>query len=653
MFRHLLLLIALLCLAVVAMAARPFSLRIHCGASTDYTDVAGKVWLADRDYQTGAWGAVRGGTVVRAEHAVAHTADAALYLSERYGAEAYRILVPNGRYIVTLAFCETYEGTTQPGQRVFSVAMGRTTVLANFDPFHAAGDQRFVPVVRSFNVRVQAGEIYIGFHPSVGTPEINAIQVAPSGVTAPDARWSDGDNSLNPREAFNLRIRCGASTDYTDAEGNRWQADREYIPGSWGAEFGGTDTRAPHEVKDTKDAALYLSERFGMFGYRLPVPRGRYQVTLHFCETFDGTTQPGQRVFSVALGATTVLQDLDPFHAAGDQRYVPVTRTFAVSAPHGEIYLSFREGQGVPEINGIEIVQVMRNAHGGQWIDATRPPAKPIASLPAGQPGTLRVYHVGNSLTFGVMGFGRAAEFLGSRGTKYEFGMHILWGSSLATILNSRNTSSVDPGKYGRFPQALADYPWDALTLQPYAAALEGGNGDIAAAEKFIELASAHHPAPQVFIYESWPTHDAAMSYAQKWERPYQPGMATPNLSCGAYCKLLVAALRKGQPKTAKPVLLIPVGSVLYELDKLMAAGKVPGYTGVADLYVPDGIHLNEVGYYVARCTYFAVLMTQDPRGLPPWISGGQISEDLARVIQQTVWKVVRSEGELTGVSDQ
>jgi hypothetical protein len=57
------------------------------------------------------------------------------------------------------------------------------------------------------------------------------------------------------------------------------------------------------------------------------------------------------------------------------------------------------------------------------------------------------------------------------------------------------------------------------------------------------------------------------------------------------------------------------VGDVLLELDARMKAGKLPGYTEIAQVYV-DGIHFNNVGSYVVGTTFYATLFRDDPRGL-------------------------------------
>ena len=99
------------------------------------------------------------------------------------------------------------------------------------------------------------------------------------------------------------------------------------------------------------------------------------------------------------------------------------------------------------------------------------------------------------------------------------------------------------------------------------------------------------------------------------------------------------------------PVKLIPVGHVMELLYSKMRAGLVPGYSSPYETYV-DGIHPDNVGCYIVACTFYATIFKTSPVGLPvgdyqagPHFHGPStlISEELAKVIQETVWEVVAS----------
>jgi len=155
------------------------ALRVNAGADKEYVDPAGVKWLADQQYAEGKnYGAVAGTVIQRGE---LKTPDGAklpdLYRTERYSMTAYRFDAPNGKYTVRLHFCETFDGITKAGERVFSVKIQGQPVLTDFDVFKEAG--AFAkPVVKEFKgVAVSDGKLLIEFAPKVQNPEINGIEV--------------------------------------------------------------------------------------------------------------------------------------------------------------------------------------------------------------------------------------------------------------------------------------------------------------------------------------------------------------------------------------------------------------------------------------------------------------------------------------------
>ena len=158
----------------------------------------------------GRWGHVGGLTVKRPDVEVASTKDKAIYLNERYGLTAYRIAAKNGAYVVRLHFAETFEGITEAGQRVYSVAIEGKPALEDFDPFQEAGGKAHAAVVKTFDVDVQDGELTLDFTEKTQKTMVNGIEVVtPCGCAA-------------------LRINCGAAEPYTDAAKHVWKPDQAF-----------------------------------------------------------------------------------------------------------------------------------------------------------------------------------------------------------------------------------------------------------------------------------------------------------------------------------------------------------------------------------------------------------------------------------------
>ena len=107
-------------------------------------------------------------------------------------------------------------------------------------------------------------------------------------------------------------------------------------------------------IANTKDPALYRNERYGMTSFSYPVPNGKYVVKLHFAETYNTITGPGERVFTFIVEGQE-FKDFDVWAAAGGAQRACV-ETVNVEVTDGKLNISFIPQQENPEINGIEIL---------------------------------------------------------------------------------------------------------------------------------------------------------------------------------------------------------------------------------------------------------------------------------------------------------
>ncbi len=155
-----------------------FNLRVNCGAYEPYTDKAGNKWLPDQDMEEGRkWGAEDGLISDRGDLSITGTDAPGIYQAERYSMDAYKFVVPNGKYTVRLHFAETYSGIYGEGERVFSVAINSKTVLTDLDPYKEGGGFE-KPVVKEFmGIGVTGEEIVVGFTANIENPEINGIEI--------------------------------------------------------------------------------------------------------------------------------------------------------------------------------------------------------------------------------------------------------------------------------------------------------------------------------------------------------------------------------------------------------------------------------------------------------------------------------------------
>src|SRR5450631_385347 len=104
------------------------------------------------------------------------------------------------------------------------------------------------------------------------------------------------------------------------------------------------------------DSGIYDRFREGAFAYRVPVPSGRYQVTLKFQDPVVDSA--GVREFDVLINGTIVLKRFDIFASAGG-KLKGVDRSFEATS-RGDILIEFRPVKGDALVSALSITSLGR-----------------------------------------------------------------------------------------------------------------------------------------------------------------------------------------------------------------------------------------------------------------------------------------------------
>jgi hypothetical protein len=203
----------------------------------------------------------------------------------------------------------------------------------------------------SFSVSVPAGSYYVwsqasGFTDTYSGGGHSASDPADSPVTVSSGATTSVSLSMPPvvTSFTPIFINAGSTKAYTDTAGHVWLADRDFSGGK-------TFTAATTTISGTPDSTLYLTQRYGVFTYSIPVPNGSYSVTLKLAETW--ATGAGQRVFSIQAEGATVLSNLDIFSEVGANTVDD--KTFTVTVSSGVLTLTSVANVQNPMVEGIEI----------------------------------------------------------------------------------------------------------------------------------------------------------------------------------------------------------------------------------------------------------------------------------------------------------
>jgi len=154
-------------------------------------------------------------------------------------------------------------------------------------------------------------------------------------------------------------VNAGGS-EYTATDGTTFVDDTNFDGGqTFTSGEGGTPSEP--EIDNTDDDQLYWTERFGDFGYDIPVPEdGQYEVTLYFAELYQGVANDageGARIFDVSAEGQLILDDYDIIAEAGAP-HTAISETATVEVTDGELNLDFTTVEDNAKISAIKVEQL-------------------------------------------------------------------------------------------------------------------------------------------------------------------------------------------------------------------------------------------------------------------------------------------------------
>jgi len=175
-----------------------------------------------------------------------------------------------------------------------------------------------------------------------------------------------------------INILLGANRYYSDEQRKQtWIPDQPYRTGAWGY-IGGKPFKIPgngrlpygtdKNIVGTDDDPLYQTQQVGINEYRLDLPPGDYEITLHFAELLGGTVKglpynlstemrredEVQRSFNISINNTRVLQNFDIARQHGVAKAVSKKFKCTVTGEEG-LRIAFEAIKGEPVLNALQI----------------------------------------------------------------------------------------------------------------------------------------------------------------------------------------------------------------------------------------------------------------------------------------------------------
>ena len=228
-----------------------------------------------------------------------------------------------------------------------------------------------------------------------------------------------------------------------------------------------------------------------------------------------------------------------------------------------------------------------------------------------------------------------------ARGHTTRFGRHMIPGAPLQWLWDHRGEGFREPDRKLAADEILKENKWDALILQPFGRRPENS---VEYGAKYAAAAYVGNPDCQVYVFANYPEIGKQQEKKDQWVGRWLSKTDTR----GRATFQKVAEGISAQFPDRKPVKLIPVGEVMYQLHLRMQEGRVPGFRHIAELYA-DGVHLKAEGKYLEAVTHYAVVFQDDPHdciisGLRFWKGPYRVERAYAEVVWDVVAEVTKSQ---------
>jgi hypothetical protein len=253
-----------------------------------------------------------------------------------------------------------------------------------------------------------------------------------------------------------------------------------------------------------------------------------------------------------------------------------------------------------------------------------------LAALPAGT-ATASLYMIGNSVSDQI-NHADFRDLVIANGNLLVIGKDSIPGASLAWhVDNPESGFTLNP--YGQYPQAFANYTWDALSLQPFSAFAT----ELPAAQALLDLFRVNSPDGVIYVYAQ-----SLNSQSNSWDAGdwlADRAVIGDTARNADWFEDFTRALQDSRP--AATVRMVPVGHVFWELHQRMLAGMVPGFTHINQVY-QDGWHYPTVGDYIVMTTYYATMLDESPQGIARFSPYDSLAPEVAAQIEAAAWHVVK-----------
>jgi hypothetical protein len=266
-------------------------------------------------------------------------------LAEYYAGEgsshALHITIPVGQYVPRF---EARVRTPAVGSHLETKAVEEANENADYSAKIAA-QQKGRWGIRSWWIAGICSLVILGCGLGYSWMQARRQRVSAPTATANEIQSQRPDSLIGPPVGQEIRILAGSSRSLVDHAGKLWSADYGFTGGS------ALRSSIPH-IARTQDPWFYRSSRQGQFRYDIPLPKGIYELRLHFAETVFGPESggaggEGSRIMTIRANGKTLLSDFDVVADAGASLAADI-KVFSDITPaaDGLLHLEFAGDEG-------------------------------------------------------------------------------------------------------------------------------------------------------------------------------------------------------------------------------------------------------------------------------------------------------------------
>jgi hypothetical protein len=268
-------------------------------------------------------------------------------------------------------------------------------------------------------------------------------------------------------------------------------------------------------------------------------------------------------------------------------------------------------------------------------------------------------YHIGNSLTMDGLGNNPTStlgiEHIANKHNQdLTIGYHGDSSQSLNSIWDNPNGVGTDGINWKRSPyddytNALTNYAWDVVLLQPYLGQLSTYGQDKTAIDNFINL--TNNTDTIVYIYQVWPWQSQG-EYREFWNSESVNNDLTPTRAKRQYYTNLMEYLHDTYTPNGIVVRQVPTGEVWYKIAEAIHNGDITEISMV-NMYGDDIHASSNIGRYTAAATVYSTLFRIPVTELPElgYFNNMISLSSLVEKINKIIWEVV-SNDRYSGVGD-